>query len=210
MRGARWILAAVAAAAATPALAGSSEVTISLRNSILRWGEQATLTGSIPSSKAEEKVVLEIKECGQPTPGFRAVAGAYTQAGGSWSLDMGARVTSQYRAVWGDTKSSTVKVQQRPYLTLVIRPGNRGQVGVQSIYPFWGKRVSIQIFDAKARAWKQLQTVRLTEQGGGGGYAWTSGKFRPKAPKNAQLRAVLPLAHAKPCYLAGYSGIVQT
>lgn len=210
MTGRAWIVPAIAAAAVSPALAGSSEVTIAVQNSILRWGQQATLTGAIPSAKAEEKVVIEVKECGQPTPDFRAVAWAYTQAGGSWSLEMGARATSQYRAVWGETKSSTVKVQQRPYMTFVIRPGNRGEVGVQSIYPFWGKRVSIQVFDAKSRAWKQVQTVKLTEQGGGGGYVWTSGKFRPKVPKNAQVRGVLPLSQAKPCYLAGYSGIVQT
>ncbi len=57
---------------------------------------------------------------------------------------------------------------------------------------------------------EQVQTVKLTEQGGGGGYIWTSGKFRPKVPRNAQMRGVLPLSQAKPCYLAGYSGIVQT
>jgi hypothetical protein len=205
-----WIAAAIAAVVVTPALAGASGVTISVQSSILRWGQQATLTGSIPSPTAEEKVVIEVKECGLPGADFRSLAWAYTQAGGGWSLDMGARVSSQYRAVWGDQKSATVKIQQRPYVTVVIRPGNRGAVGVNAIYPFWGKRVSIQVFDRQTRVWKQVQSVKLTEQGGAGGYVWTSGKFRPKVPKNAQLRGVLPLSQAKPCYLAGYSAIVQT
>ncbi|MGH3085117.1 MAG: hypothetical protein ACRDNP_13910, partial [Gaiellaceae bacterium] len=204
MRRSASIAAAIAAAAVTPALAGSSEVTISVQNAILRWGQQATLYGSIASTKADEKIVIEVKECGLPGADFRSLAWAYTQAGGGWSLDMGARVSSQYRAVWGDARSASVKVQQRPYVTVVIRPGNRGAVGVNAIYPFWGKRVSIQVFDKNARVWKQVQTVKLTEQGGGGGYVWTSGKFRPKVPKNAQMRGVLSLAQAKPCYLAGY------
>jgi hypothetical protein len=210
VRRSAWIAAAIAAVAVTPALAGSSDVTISVQNSIVRWGQQATLAGSIPSARAEEKVVIEVKECGLPNADYRSLAWVYTQAGGGWSTDIGTRVTSQIRAVWGETKSANVKVQQRPYVTVVIRPGNRGQVGVNAIYPFWGKRVSIQVFDKKTRVWKQVQTVKLTEQGGGGGYVWTSGKFRPKVPKDAQMRGVLPLSQAKPCYLAGYSAIVQT
>jgi hypothetical protein len=212
MRRPVWVAATVAAVAASSALADSREVSIGVRNSLLRWGEQATLFGSISSPKADEKVVIEVKECGQPTPDLRALSWAYTQAGGSWSVDMGARASSQFRAVWGDDRSSTVRVQQRPFVSVVIRPGNRGEAGVQAIYPFRGKRVSIQVFDKQTRAWKQVQTVKLTEQGGGGSgsYTWTSGKFRPKVPKNAQMRGVLPLSQAKPCYLAGYSGIVQT
>jgi hypothetical protein len=81
---------------------------------------------------------------------------------------------------------------------------------VQAIYPFWGKRVSIQVFDTRTRGSKQVQTVKLTELGGGGGYVWTSGEFRPKVPTDAQVSGVLPLFQAKPCYVAGYSGIVQT
>jgi hypothetical protein len=210
MRRRLWIVAALLATVVSPALAGSSDVTISVRNPILRWGQQATLFGSVPSTKGDEKVVVEVKECGQPGAAFRSVVWAYTQAGGGWSVDVGARVSSEYRAVWGDQRSVSVKIQQRPFLSVVIRPGNRGEVGVQSIYPFWGKRVSIQVFDKRARVWKQVQTVKLTEQGGGGGYLWTSGKFRPRVPRNAQIRSVLPLSQAKPCYLAGYSGIVQT
>ena len=65
--------------------------------------------------------------------------------------------------------------------------------------PFWGKRVSIQVFDKKTRVWKQVQTVKLTEQGGGGGgYVWTSAKFRPQVPRNVQLRG-----------FAGYSNLLR-
>lgn len=208
MRRPAALAAPLAAAALGLGFSGASDVTISVRDPVLRWGEQATLLGSIPSPKAEEKVVIEVKECGQPA--FRAVAWAYTQAGGAWTYELGARASSQFRAAWGDERSNSVAVQQRPYVTLVLRAGGRGEVGIQAIYPFWGKRVSIQVFDKRTRAWRHVQSVKLTEHGGGGAYVWTSGKFRPRLPRNAQVRAVLILSQAKPCYLAGYSGIVQT
>ena len=204
----RWLAGVIAITVVSPALGGSANVTISVRNSILRWGEQATLFGSVPTTKADEKVVIEVKECGQPT--FRALAWAYTQAGGSWSLDMGARVSSQFRAVWGDDRSASAGVQQRPSVQLILRPGARSEVSVGAIYPFAGKRVSLQVFDKKARVWKHVQFVKLTEYGAGGIYVWSSGRFRSKLPRNAQVRGVFSLAQAKPCYLAGYSGIVQT
>jgi len=203
-----WIAAGLAATAAGSALAGSTAVSIGVRNSVLRWGEQATLFGSISSSRPDEKVVIEVKECGQQS--YRGVAWAYSQPGGGWSIETGARASSQVRAVWGDQTSDSVSIQQRPFVSVVIRPGNRGEAGVQGIYPFRGKRVSIQVFDMRSRTWKHVQSVKLTEQGGGGGYIWTSGKFRPRVPKHAQMRGVLTLAQAKPCYLAGYSGIVRT
>jgi hypothetical protein len=203
-----WIIPALAAVAVTPALAGSTEVSIGARNTVLRWGEQATLFGTVSSSEADEKVVIEVKECGQPT--FRSLAWAYTQAGGSWALDMGARVSSQFRAVWGTDKSASVGVQQRPSVQVILRPGARSEVSVGGIYPFAGKRVSLQVFDKKARVWRHVQSVKLTDYGAGGIYVWSSGRFRSKLPKNAQVRGVLSLAQAKPCYLAGYSGIVQT
>jgi hypothetical protein len=198
----------LAAAVATPALAGSSDVTISVHNSILRWGEQATLAGAISSTKPDEKVVVEVKECGQPS--YRAIAWAYTHEGGAWSLDMGARVSSQFRAAWGGERSAGAAVQQRPSVNVILRPGTRSEVSVGAIYPFTGKRVSLQVFSRSARTWKHVQSVKLTESGAGGIYVWSSGRFRSQVPKKAQLRAVFPLAQAKPCYLAGYSGIVQT
>ena len=208
MRRPASIAAAIAAVVVTPALAGSSAVTISVRNSIVRWGEQATLTGAISSPKPDEKVVVEVKECGQPS--FRAIAWAYTHEGGVWSLEMGARVSSQFRAAWGDQRSGSVAVQQRPSVNVILRPGTRSEVSVGAIYPFAGKRVSLQVFSRSTRTWKHVQSVKLTEYGAGGIYVWSSGRFRSRIPKKTQLRAVFPLAQAKPCYLAGYSGIVQT
>jgi hypothetical protein len=208
VRAAGWIVAGLAALAVAPALAGSNEIGIGVHNSVLRWGQQASLYGSIPSAKAEEKVVIEVKECGQPS--FRAIAWAYTHEGGGWSLDMGARVSSQFRAAWGDERSATVAVQQRPSVNVILRPGARSEVSVGAIYPFAGKRVSLQVFSRSSRTWKHVQSVKLTEYGAGGIYVWSSGRFRSKLPKNAQIRGVFSLSQAKPCYLAGYSGIVQT
>ena len=208
MRRRAWVVTALAAAIVAPAFAGSADVTIAVRNSILRWGEQATLSGAISSTKADEKVVIEVRECGQPS--FRAIAWAYTHEAGSWSLDLGARASSQFRALWGDQRSDTVAVQQRPAVQVILRRGARSEVAVGGIYPFSGKRVSLQVFDRQARIWKHVQSVKLTDYVGAGIFVWSSGHFRSRLPKKAQARGVFSLAQAKPCYLAGYSPIIQT
>jgi hypothetical protein len=190
--------------------AGSSADTISIgvRPSLLRWGQSATVFGSIPSPKADEKIVVEVKECRQPS--FRSLAWAYSDAGGSWSIDIGARTNSTFRATWGDERSDTVIVRQRPGVQLVYRRGRMSDVAIGGIYPFAGKRVSIEVFDKKTRTWKKAQSVLLSDYGGAGNYVWTSAKFKARVPTKAQIRAVLPRNQAKPCYLAGYSPIVQT
>lgn len=208
MRRRAWVVAAFAAAIVAPALAGSADVTISVRNSILRWGEQATLSGAVSSTKADEKVVIEVKECGQPS--FRAIAWAYTHEGGGWTVDMGARASSQFRAVWKDERSGALAVQQRAAVQVILRPGARSEVSVGAIYPFTGKRVSLQVFDKRTRTWKHVQSVKLTESVGAGIFVWSSGRFRERLPEKAQVRGVFTLAQAKPCYLAGYSNILTT
>jgi hypothetical protein len=183
-------------------------ISIGVRPSLLRWGQQATIFGSIPSTRANEKVVVEVKECRQPS--FRSLAWAYSETGGSWSIDIEARSNSTLRASWGDDTSDTVSVQQRPGVQLVYRPGRMSDVAIGGIYPFARKRVSIEVFDTKTRTWRKAQSVVLSDYGGAGNYVWTSAKFKARVPANAQIRAVLPRSQAKPCYLAGYSPIVQT
>ena len=45
---------------------------------------------------------------------------------------------------------------------------------------------------------------------GGSGLTASTESFHPDVPKGTTLRAVLPLAAAKPCYLGGYSKLIRT
>ena len=83
--------------------------------------------------------------------------------------------------------------------------------GTQS---FWRKQVVVERFTRRLGKWVKVRRVSLT-QSRGGRYAVPvifnfSETFRVRVPKGTILRAVLPLAAARPCYLGGVSRLLRT
>lgn len=182
-------------------------VTLSARPAVAAADAPITLSGAISVPKAGELVTVQAKECGIAT-GFRAVAGAQTTATGAWTVDYRPRSTTVLRAVWGSSTSPDVTVKQRAGVQLVARPGRTFRVSVYGIVPLDGKRVTIERFDRARRVWRKVQTVVVHSESYGE-YAEKTG-VRIRVPQGTSLRAVLPLAQAKPCYLAGVSPIVRS
>jgi hypothetical protein len=83
-------------------------------------------------------------------------------------------------------------------------------VSVVAKQQFWRKKVQIQRFDRRLGRWRAYKSVALTEQNAAGVFIWTSGEFTARLPKGTMLRAVLPAAQARPCYLSGTSLVVRT
>jgi len=182
-------------------------VTLSARPAVAAADGPITLFGAISEPKVGELVTVLAKECGIAT-GFRAVAGAQTTASGAWTVDYRPRSTTVLRAVWGSSKSPDVTVKQRAGVQLVSRPGRTFRVSVYGIVPLDGKRVTIERFDSARRLWRYVQTV-VVHSASYGEYAEKTG-VRIRVPQGTTLRAVLSLAQAKPCYLAGVSPIVRS
>jgi hypothetical protein len=203
------VFAVALAAALGLALGGSSpEVTLSAQPLIIRADARVTLVGQISSGAANEYVAVQGKECGVPGTGFRSVAGALTTAGGAWSAQpQYLQSTTKLRAAWKSYRSPVVTVQVRAGVDLSERSGHRWHVGVGGIGRFDGKRLFVQRFDTGSRTWRRVTTV-VVETSSYGGYA-EKNDVRLHVPKGTTLRAVLPLAEAKPCYLAGYSALVR-
>jgi len=183
-------------------------VTIAARPTVVRWAGRFTLFGSV-ASNADEDVTIEAKECGVAGASFREVGGAHA-SGGTWSIDMGARTTTAYRARWRDATSSTVTVRARPSVLLRHLFGHRYVVGVNALVPFWRKHVVLQRFNRRSGAWVDVKSIVLTKQRAPGAFVFTSAEFRTVVPKRTLLRAVLPLAQARPCYAAGFSNLFRT
>jgi hypothetical protein len=73
--------------------------------------------------------------------------------------------------------------------------------------------VLIQRFDRKRGTWVLVKKLRLVNQenAGGGVFIWSStDEFAMTVPKGTTIRAVLPLAQAKPCHIGGYSNLLVT
>jgi hypothetical protein len=218
------LLAALAVGAAIGSVAtpaSNSTVTIGVRPSIVRFSEKPEIFGAVTNAKAGEVVTVEFKQCGLFPLQYRAFMTTETIEGGAWSLRelffVGTRTdtSGSFRARWGDEVSREVPFKVRAFVDLRPLPRGRGFLvragGTQS---FWRQRVRVERFDTRSRRWNLVRTVLLTESQssrnyGGSSLIVTTEPFRLAVPKGTTLRAVLPLASARPCYLAGYSKLVR-
>jgi hypothetical protein len=186
-------------------------VTIGIRPSVVRYSDQPTVLGAISSRKAGEDVTVQFKQCGIYPLQFRDFMTTKTVEGGAWSVMGGLEITASgsFRAVWGDEVSRQVSLKMRPFVDLRRLPGGRGfTVRVAGTQSFWRRPVRIERFDFPTRKWVLVRKLLLTESegpGDAGAPISETVSFRPGVAKGTTLRAVLPLAAARPCYAAGYS-----
>jgi hypothetical protein len=187
----------------------AERVTIFARPTIL--GQQpVSLFGSVDNGKAGEEIAIQAKDCGRQF--FRVVAGATTNQGGGWSTDYFPSITTTMRAVWNGVASAQVTVRQRAPVRLSRVPSSARQleVGVIAKKPFWRRIVVIERFDRRLGKWMKVKSVVLTKQVTTGTYVWTTARFTTSVPRGTLIRALVPLAEARPCYLAGVSRQLRT
>lgn len=169
-----------------------------------------TAYGSVASGKAGEKVTVQFKQCGLYPVQFRDRAEVTTEAGGGWSVDIGAPTNGTFRALSGGAASNEVSVLVRVDVRLAPHGSRKYQVNVVATLPFWKKRVLLQRFDRSRSAWVNVRKLVLDNTFGPGLIWSTTDRFTVKLPRGTTIRAVLPLDQAKPCFLAGYSKLVRT
>jgi hypothetical protein len=162
---------------------------------------QIALTGTAGGAKAGKTVYIESKECNASF--FRVVAAATTAAGGSWSTNAPIGMTTTFRARVGGSYSNSVLVRKRVVVSLVKRPNSR--VFVASAHSGWtlaGKPIRLERYTASG--WVLVGQKKLTKNA-----VWgeTNASFRI-ARKGLRLRAFVPLASARPCFVAGASSII--
>jgi hypothetical protein len=208
MRALGLVLLVFAALQATAGAAPADRVTMSARPTALRWAQGATLFGAIDSRRADEEVVIQAKDCGQST--FTNAAAILTHDGGTWTTQFTRGISTTIRAVWGNAVSPTIQLRQQPDVRLVHRSGRRFEVTVGSRGQLWRKRVLIQ--RRTGGSWTAVKTVVLTETAAppGTGMIWTYEEFALTVPRGSVLRAQLPRAQARPCFLPATSPTVRT
>jgi hypothetical protein len=208
----RLLPVATAAAALGLALGGSAAETISMsaRPTIAKATERVTATGVVGSGRADQFVTLQSRPCDQTT--WRDVAETTTHEGGGWTIDFSPGINGLFRAMSAGAESEAVKLQTRPSVSLGQRPPGKFFVNVNAQRPFWHAKVVLQRFDSQKRFWIDVRRILLTETGAPPGVPWIwsgSDKVRVVVPKGTTMRAVLPLAQTRPCYLAGYSNLLR-
>lgn len=192
-------------------VAASSDLTLAVQPTIIRsTSDRMTIFGSVSGGEAGKKVTIQFKACGLQPIQFRDAFETTTRAGGGFSLEelrpFNLGVSGVYRAVSGGEVSAEIRVQQR--VAVYMRPlrGGRFEAWVGGKVSFWRRYVLLQRFERRRGVWITMRRLVLTE-GTTGNYA---APFRPRVPRGTQLRAVMPLSQARPCYLAGYGPIFRT
>jgi hypothetical protein len=192
-------------------IAASSDLTLAVQPTIIRsTSDRMTIFGSVSGGEVGKKVTIQFKACGLQPMQFRDAFETTTRAGGGFSLEelspFNLGVSGVYRAVSGGEVSAEIRVRQR--VGVYMRPlrGGRFEVWVGGRVSFWRRSVLLQRFERRRGVWITIRQLVLTE-GTTGNY---SAPFRPRVPRGTQLRAVMPLSQARPCYLAGYGPIFRT
>ena len=213
------VACAVAAARAIEARVAADSVTIDVSPQLLTYGQKPRVEGVVAGAGAGASVTVQFKQCGLAPAQFRDFLETKTTAGGAWSL-YGLPHTSTsipssgvFRAVSRGNVSREVAVQMRALVRLE-RAASGFRVTVAGTQSFWRRQVVVERFTRRLGKWVKVRRVSLT-QSRGGAYAVPvifnfSETFRVRVPKGTPLRAVLPPASARPCYLGAVSRLVRT
>jgi hypothetical protein len=189
-------------AAAVP----SARVTLAARPLVLQPNAPLTLSGAIDSGREGEVVTIQTKDCGFST--YTGVASATTGARGTFTAEIRPNIGTEVRALWSGATSPPIAIRQQPLVQVFKRAGRTFEIGVSSKGQFWHKRVFFQI---RRGSWKTMKSVLLTDTASSPGapFVFTSAKFQASVPRGTQVRAVLPAAQARPCYLAATSAVIR-
>lgn len=210
-RRALGLLAVISLVLVAPLESSSStlqtRVTIFARPTVVGWAQPATVFGAAAGAGLHDVVAVQVRECGSSA--FRTYAEAHVNAGGGWTMPVGTSITSTFRAVWQRFQSAPVTIRQAANVGLArSRSGRELVVGVTAKRSFWRRQVEIQ--RRSGGAWRTVRKVRLTDSVNSTGIVSASeARFRLAVPKGTLLRAVLPLAEARPCYVRSVSRTVR-
>jgi hypothetical protein len=171
-------------------------VTIGASLPIITYGQQVTLSGTVSSGNANEKVTIYLQP--YPQASFAELTTVLTTTAGAWNLVLSpsTRILTNYQARWNGRTSVNVMVQVRPRIRLAYRNG-RFRTAVQSATSHAGRTVLAQRL-SRFGQWVTLKKVRLGGQ--------SSAVFRLRLPKGkSRIRVAMSVNQAGGGYLAGFS-----
>jgi plastocyanin len=178
----------------------SRSVTLAASRTIGIFGDSMTLSGTVSSKAAGEKVTVVAQPVGLP----ESRVDVTTTAGGNWSLLVQPRVKTTYKAVYDTATSASKTITLRPRLTFQKVGRHQYLVVVLAAHSMAGKRLDIA--RRIGGRWVTYRTATI------GKIARTSTTsvvyFVTVVPSGTHLRAFLPQSQAGSDYFAGHSNFV--
>jgi plastocyanin len=191
---------------------GPPGVTLGSSKRVVTYGGKTTLSGSISSGQANQKVTVNAQPCGQST--FTALTTLTTGTGGAYSYVAQPTVITTYQVRWKSAASAAVTVRVRPRVRLRKVGPRKFRVAVSAAQSFAGKAATFQRYSTLRRRWVAVRRFTLRAAGATtlpiNPTAVSRRTFRARVGGGLKVRVLLPKAQVGACYAAGVSNVVRS
>jgi hypothetical protein len=190
------------AVTAANAKTGPTSVTIQAQPTVVPYGSQTTLSGSVTSQQTDVKVTVMAQPCGSASA--KTLTSVTAATGGAWSTAAKPATRTAYRAKAKNATSSTVTVQVHPQVTLTKVAAHRFRTRASAAQSFAGR---IALFQKQVGGrWVTVKSVVLRQVGTVPAGTIVSGKtFRSGIRRGKPIRILLTQRQVGACYLPGVS-----
>ena len=164
------------------------------------FGRGVTLSGSVPTTRAGERVTLFAQPFGEGS--FRSIATVLTAADGTWRYLAKPRIRTSYLASWNGGRSAAKEVGVRPAVALRRTAAGLLSTRVGGARSFAGRTVQLQRRTVTGR-WVTIKRLRLNQRSAA---IFRPVTFRAALPRGrSTLRIAMSVNQAGPGYLGGFS-----
>jgi plastocyanin len=182
---------------------------------VLSYGATTTVTGTLSSGLAQQKVDILAQRCGENAP--KAIATVTTATGGAFTYQTPPTINTSYQARFGTGASAVTSplaaVSSRPLVSLK-RNAAHFTVQVTAGASLVGKSISFQRWIQKKHRWLRVKTVVLAGKHATStplaGTTVSSVTFGARVTSRLRVRAVLTARQAGPCYIAANSAPIRS
>jgi len=189
-----------------------SLVTLHASPTVVVYGGHSTLSGTISTGQANQKVDIRDQECGSSA--MKPLATVVTTTGGAFSYSAQPRMNTSYEARFKVSTSTATDVKVRPRFRLLKLARGKFNVRVLAAQSFAGHAVVFQRYVRSTSRWVTVKTVLLKA-----GPTVTlpidptvtsAVTFRVRIKVRLKVRALFPQAQAGSCYLGTRSAVIRS
>jgi plastocyanin len=192
-------------------------VTLTPSPRVATYGTATTLSGTLSTGQANQKVDVLAQACGENAS--KPVATVTTTTGGAFTYKAQPTLKTSYQARYkpatGPAVTSAVgAVSIRPVLSLKRTARFSFSAKVVSAQSFVGKAAVVQRYVALRRKWRTVKTVffgtRAAVTAPLPGSTVSSVAFKLRLARGVKMRAILPPGQAAPCYAPATSPTIRS
>jgi plastocyanin len=192
-------------------------LTVSVAPRTVNYGAKTTVSGTLSTAQANEKVEILAQSCGESAA--KVVGNVTTGTGGAFTYQAQPTLNTIYQARHKATgantvTSSAVNVSVRPIVKLRRNAAHRFTTQVIAAQSFVGKAVVFQRWIANRHRWIRVKTVFLGARSAAttplASTTVSSVTFGANLRSRLSVRAVLPSGQAGPCYVTAKSPTIRS